>query len=619
MADAILAAAEAGDVDRLGVLARARGAKLECQNPEGARPLLLAALGGHTDCCALLLSLGARVEATKDGGASALFAAAASGSRSCCEVLLGAGAPIDLPNAHGVTPLAVAALKNHADVATLLLSHRADAEAADRAAMAPLHKAAKADADEAVEALLAAAGADALLLQRNAAGETPLEVAISSSSARSCVPLLLAGERRAAARRAAEAACGAAALAAADAELDAAAAAMATRDAALEAALAERDALAAALDESRAEREALAAALAARPPEVRVEVKLHVTAAAEPAAPAVAREATNDIPRVGTSDLFRESSEERVPAPNGHVLYGNLGGCAYSAAAVDVLYGASPPERESPPPPPPPPPAVPPPPPPPPPGAGVVGRRLGGGAPPPPPWQVATQAAITGVMEAGERWVAKRKAEEEERRKREALQLLTEQAMRAASETVPGADDESNVAAGAPASAEAPAAAEAAEAPGADAAAEPEALVEGRTLWELEEYAAAMESFKGGDYGAAAAGFRRVLAVQERHLTGPHPQLAVCLNNLATALEKLGELGEAEALYRRALVVCVQAGLPPGNARIAHIRGKLDALERAAAAEAARREAEDRFRFLLPGGAPARKKDVSEGSDYVVE
>ena len=44
MADAILAAAEAGDVDRLGVLARARGAKLECQNPEGARPLLLAAV-----------------------------------------------------------------------------------------------------------------------------------------------------------------------------------------------------------------------------------------------------------------------------------------------------------------------------------------------------------------------------------------------------------------------------------------------------------------------------------------------------------------------------------------------------------------------------------------------
>ena len=71
MADAILAAAEAGDVDRLGVLARARGAKLECQNAEGARPLLLAALGGHTDCCVLLLSLGARVEATKDGGASA--------------------------------------------------------------------------------------------------------------------------------------------------------------------------------------------------------------------------------------------------------------------------------------------------------------------------------------------------------------------------------------------------------------------------------------------------------------------------------------------------------------------------------------------------------------------
>ena len=36
----------------------------------------------------------------------------------------------------------------------------------------------------------------------------------------------------------------------------------------------------------------------------------------------------------------------------------------------------------------------------------------------------------------------------------------------------------------------------------------------------------------------------------------------------------------------------MQAGLPPGNARIAHIRGKLDALERAAAAEAARREAD---------------------------
>ena len=75
--DTVLAAAEAGDTDGVRALVD-RGALINATREDKSCPLLLAAKGGHVDCCALLLELGADHSQAKEGGATPVFAAAAA-------------------------------------------------------------------------------------------------------------------------------------------------------------------------------------------------------------------------------------------------------------------------------------------------------------------------------------------------------------------------------------------------------------------------------------------------------------------------------------------------------------------------------------------------------------
>ena len=49
-------------------------------------------------------------------------------------------------------------------------------------------------------------------------------------------------------------------------------------------------------------------------------------------------------------------------------------------------------------------------------------------------------------------------------------------------------------------------------------------------------------------------------------------------NNLAAALEELGAPREADALYRRALIIC-EANFPPSHPRVKHILDKREKLQ----------------------------------------
>ena len=56
-----------------------------------------------------------------------------------------------------------------------------------------------------------------------------------------------------------------------------------------------------------------------------------------------------------------------------------------------------------------------------------------------------------------------------------------------------------------------------------------------------------------GRYGEAEPLYRRALVIREQALGPAHPDVASSLNNLAELLDATGRSGEAEPLYRRAL------------------------------------------------------------------
>ncbi|MFO7676300.1 MAG: tetratricopeptide repeat protein [bacterium] len=58
-----------------------------------------------------------------------------------------------------------------------------------------------------------------------------------------------------------------------------------------------------------------------------------------------------------------------------------------------------------------------------------------------------------------------------------------------------------------------------------------------------------------GDFAEAEPLARRALAISERALGAEHPQVAACLNDLASLLQDRNRTAEAESLFRRALVV----------------------------------------------------------------
>ncbi len=105
----------------------AAGADIDIRAPDGATPLIVAALSDQPGIVELLLSKGANVMARNSGGFTPLHAAAYSGSLSSAKLLLEKGAALeDQANKAGVTPLMVAGEEDHVELAAFLLEQGAD-------------------------------------------------------------------------------------------------------------------------------------------------------------------------------------------------------------------------------------------------------------------------------------------------------------------------------------------------------------------------------------------------------------------------------------------------------------------------------------------------------------
>ena len=121
-------AAEAGDVEMVGVLLYA-GAKLEGVTRIGDyTPLHVASEAGHGEVVRALLEAGADVEARRAfAGTTPLHFAAASGSVSSIDALVEFGADIDARESEwGQTPLIFAAYLNRVEAVKMLLARGAD-------------------------------------------------------------------------------------------------------------------------------------------------------------------------------------------------------------------------------------------------------------------------------------------------------------------------------------------------------------------------------------------------------------------------------------------------------------------------------------------------------------
>jgi hypothetical protein len=79
-----------------------------------------------------------------------------------------------------------------------------------------------------------------------------------------------------------------------------------------------------------------------------------------------------------------------------------------------------------------------------------------------------------------------------------------------------------------------------------------------------------------GDFLSAGKLLKDVVRIQETELGPLHPDLVSTLNNLAVVAERTGQLGEAEAFYRRAAAIA-SASLPADHPMVAESHQNLEA------------------------------------------
>jgi len=152
--------ARGGDLAGVEALLAGRdhAAVIDVCNENGATALYLAALEGHTNIVAALLSWGADPNRAKTNGATALFAACYKGHTALVRLLLSAGASIALRRG-AVTPLWIACQHSRLEVVQVLLAHGAAPDAAAGRLGSPLRATATHDNVCIIKPLLAA-GAD---------------------------------------------------------------------------------------------------------------------------------------------------------------------------------------------------------------------------------------------------------------------------------------------------------------------------------------------------------------------------------------------------------------------------------------------------------------------------
>ena len=117
----LLKSAEAGDVNKVGVLLQA-GAAIEATDRRGYTALIKAAYDGHSAVVTQLIEAKANIEATDRRGNTALMWATDNGHISVVKRLIAAGANIEAADKHGETALDSAAISNYKHAGFLLLN-----------------------------------------------------------------------------------------------------------------------------------------------------------------------------------------------------------------------------------------------------------------------------------------------------------------------------------------------------------------------------------------------------------------------------------------------------------------------------------------------------------------
>ncbi|CAG8601874.1 21079_t:CDS:2 [Gigaspora margarita] len=121
-----------------------KGAKVDCSDVYGRRPLHYVCMYGYGDATTFLLSQKADCESLDHDGFSPLIYAVTNGHTKCVEILLGAGARIEpqATDGHSHIPLSLACKYGHEDIAMLLLEKRAQI-IPDSEGLSPLHLASR--------------------------------------------------------------------------------------------------------------------------------------------------------------------------------------------------------------------------------------------------------------------------------------------------------------------------------------------------------------------------------------------------------------------------------------------------------------------------------------------
>jgi len=102
---------------------------IDAKNKDGATPLHIASMKGHTKAVEALIAAGADVDAANQNGETALFRAADRGHRDVVLQLIKGGANLEAKDRGDNTALFKAAAKGHAAAASALLEHGANKEA----------------------------------------------------------------------------------------------------------------------------------------------------------------------------------------------------------------------------------------------------------------------------------------------------------------------------------------------------------------------------------------------------------------------------------------------------------------------------------------------------------
>ncbi|XP_062905530.1 ankyrin repeat and SOCS box protein 5b isoform X3 [Mobula hypostoma] len=152
-------------------------AQVNATTIDGVTPLFNACSSGSANCAELVLQNGAKLHG-QDCWASAIHEASSKGHSECIQVLISWGADIDLDISHQGTPLYVACVHQQYFCIKKLLHAGANVQKGKHLET-PLHAAAR-QSNPDIVMLLLDFGAE--VRARNAEGERPIDVAVTSSS-----------------------------------------------------------------------------------------------------------------------------------------------------------------------------------------------------------------------------------------------------------------------------------------------------------------------------------------------------------------------------------------------------------------------------------------------------